>query len=212
MRVGRLFSLCGLSVCTVFSFNLCPSSSMSERRREFLRPNIEAKGGSITLDPSSATHCVVGVEWSSARYDEIRSRRNLSASCKIVGESFLIAGEEVPPQLIHSQSRSVARPVNVQRERSPALSSSTGKGDGFVLHAALHYQEVVDKLAEGDEVDFRPNAQNMYDPNAIEVRSCHGLLGCVPTREHGSVSGKTRANVKLPSSLMPSLLGFRYAL
>ena len=41
-------------------------------------PDIEAKGGSTTLDPSSATHCVVGVEWSSARYAEILRLRMLS--------------------------------------------------------------------------------------------------------------------------------------
>ena len=66
-----------------------------------------------------------------------------------------------------------------------------------MLHAARHYQEVVDKLNEGDEVRFRPNPQNRHDPNAIEVHSCYGLLGCVPIKEHGKVSGKTMGNVHL---------------
>ena len=55
-----------------------------------------------------------------------------------------------------------------------------------MLHAARHYQDAVDKLAEGDEVHFSPNAQNRYDPSAIEVRSCDGLLGCVPIKAHGT--------------------------
>jgi hypothetical protein len=72
-----------------------------------------------------------------------------------------------------------------------------GEGNSFVLHATLHYQEVVDKLIEGDEANFRPNAQNRYDPKAIEAHSNHGLLGCVPRQAHGKVRLKTRGNVHL---------------
>ena len=70
---------------------LFPCSSMSERRRELLRPGIGGKGGSTTIDPGIATHCVVGAEWPPPRTE---LHHLLPAGCKIVRESFLTVGEQ----------------------------------------------------------------------------------------------------------------------
>ena len=152
-----------------------------------MRPGIEAKGGSTTLDPSSATHCVVSGEWAAICDDEIRSRRSLPTGCNIVSESFLTGDDEAPRQLVDLRAGH-----NFHLDRSPTLSHSSKKKMSFVLHSALHYQDIADRLTEGVEVHFKTNSQNSYDPNAIEVHSCHGLLGCMSIKDQGYVRSKTR--------------------
>ena len=67
----------------------------------------------------------------------------------------------------------------------------------FVLHSAKYYQSVVEMVKEGDEVWFRPNAENEYDRNAIEVCCVHGVLGCVPRDRQADVSGCAVGEVHL---------------
>ena len=86
---------------------------------------------------------------------------------------------------------------DAQRKNVPLLSDSSGRGNTFLLHSAKYYQSVVEMVKEGDEVWFRPNAENEYDRNAIEVCCVHGVLGCVPRDRQADVSGCAVGEVHL---------------
>ena len=70
---------------------LLPCAKMSELRRALLLPGIHAKGGVVTTDPSEATHCVIAIPMDSDCAARLLNNRGVSASCKLVPDSFLLS-------------------------------------------------------------------------------------------------------------------------
>jgi len=68
---------------------LLPCAGMSPLRRKLLLPGIHDKGGVVTTDPSAATHCVMATPVDSDSSTHLLNKYGISASCKLVPESFL---------------------------------------------------------------------------------------------------------------------------
>ena len=74
---------------------LLPTHLMSSRRRQILAPEIRRKGGEVTDDPSSATHCIVPCTAVEERRKELCAKYGVPDSCKCVPDSFLFTEPDV---------------------------------------------------------------------------------------------------------------------
>ena len=68
---------------------LLPCRRMSELRRTLLLPDIHAKGGVVTTDPSAATHCVIAIPMDSKSAMNLLSQYQVPAGCILVPDVFL---------------------------------------------------------------------------------------------------------------------------
>ena len=75
-----------LDDCVIF---LLPCAHMSSLRRELLLRAINLKGGVVTTDPSTATHCVVAIPFGHPTATRLLNKYKVPASCKLVGEAFV---------------------------------------------------------------------------------------------------------------------------
>ena len=69
---------------------LLPCAKMSELRRTLVLPDIHAKGGVVTTDPSEATHCVIAIAMGLDCTARLLNKYGVSGSCKLVPGSFLL--------------------------------------------------------------------------------------------------------------------------
>ena len=68
---------------------LLPCAKMSELRRTLVLPDIHAKGGVVTTDPSAATHCVIAIPMDSKSAMNLLSQYQVPAGCILAPDVFL---------------------------------------------------------------------------------------------------------------------------
>ena len=68
---------------------LLPCSKMSTFRRSLVLSGIHAKGGAVTTDPSTATHCVISIPMDSEAALNLLREFQVPAGCKLVSDTFL---------------------------------------------------------------------------------------------------------------------------